>query len=85
MTPAPDFTCIRDLIDCWPVRDDLAADLRAAGHDVTVDRIHKWARNGVPNRFQHAMVEAAQARGFPITAEIMVRMHHRPVNRDAAA
>lgn len=65
---------ITALIDLWPARRDLAADI-----GVMTDRVHKWAKsNAIPARFHLRVVMAAEERGFPVTAELMVRLHDTP-------
>lgn len=60
-----------DLISMWPTRRALSEDI-----GVSVDRVHKWATAGtIPAKFHLGILEAAQVRGFAITAEQMVRMH----------
>lgn len=63
---------ITALIDLWPARRDLASDV-----GVMTDRVHKWAKyNAIPARFHLRVVTAAESRGFPVTAELIVRLHH---------
>lgn len=62
---------ITALIDLWPARRDLAADV-----GVMTDRVHKWAKsNAIPARFHLRVVKAAESRGFPVTADLMLRLH----------
>lgn len=62
---------ISAVIDLWPTRKDLASDL-----DVSVDRVHKWAQtNAVPARFHFGLLNAAVQRGYPVTADLLVRLH----------
>ena len=72
-----EHTRVKDLIDKWPSRAALAADLEAViGEPVSVDRVHKWAQaDSIPSGFQAHVIEAAALRGFEITPEQMVRIH----------
>lgn len=68
-------TCktVRNLIDQWPVRRDLASDL-----GVTVDRVNKWVRvESIPARYHAGLLRAAWRRGYSVSAEDLVRMHDR--------
>lgn len=68
------------LIDLWPARRDLAADI-----GVMTDRVHKWAKsNAIPARFHLRVLQAAELRGFPVSPELMVRLHHAAVQGDGA-
>jgi len=73
------FSTIRDVIDSWPKRLDLASDL-----GTSVDRIHKWVRsNTIPPKYHQALLLAAQRRGFDLSADDLVRIHAAP-EKDAA-
>lgn len=76
-------TPVKDLIDRWPSRAALAADLEAViGEPVSVDRVHKWAQaNSIPSGFQAHVIAAGDRRGFNITPDEMVQMH--AVGREA--
>lgn len=66
-------TTIRELIDLWPSRKALAEDV-----STTLDRVHKWAVVGaIPARFHFAVIEAAKARGFSLSADTIVTLHKR--------
>lgn len=71
-TPLPDT--VRALVDLWPTRAALAADIRSTKH-----RVDKWAQvNAVPAWFHAGLIRAAQARGFDfVTADLLVRLHDR--------
>lgn len=74
------FSSIRDLIDAWPTRSALADDL-----GVKVDRVHKWARaNRIPVDHLGAVLRAAHARGFEISADRLIDLHQPDLGRDAA-
>jgi hypothetical protein len=63
---------VTHLIDLWPTRRDLASDIA-----VMPDRVHKWAKaNAIPAKFHLRIVRAAERRQFPITPELLVRLHH---------
>ncbi|MCB1340787.1 MAG: hypothetical protein KDK24_06940 [Pseudooceanicola sp.] len=76
-----DFSNIRDVIDMWPTRavlaDEMSAILEVAGGRVTGEQVHKWAQKAaIPARFHQTLLEAARRRGFPVTADVIVRLHH---------
>lgn len=74
------ISTIKDLIDLWPTRADLADDV-----DASKDRVNGWAKAGsIPARYHHAVCESGVRRGFPITAELLDRLHHDAVRRRAA-
>ena len=72
------ISTVRDLIDLWPKRSELAADLTCElRRPVSVDSVHKWAANGgIPAKYQRAVVIAASRRGFRVDADLMLRLHH---------
>lgn len=72
-----DVSSISDIVNLWPDRATLAADLRELGHsEVQAGRVHKWAENcSIPSRYQHALLQAARARGFQLTADRLVELH----------
>lgn len=73
-----DVETIKDLINLWPTRADLALDLTAVlgEHRVSADQVHKWARsNSIPARFHFAVVRAGTKRGFDVTADAIARLH----------
>lgn len=62
---------VKALIDLWPARKELASDI-----GTTVDRVHKWAAAGaVPARFHQRIIDAGARRGFPLSANLLVRLH----------
>lgn len=63
---------IRSLIDAWPNRKALAAEIGA-----NTEAVHKWASSGrIPPRWQAKVITAAQQRGlWHVTAEWMVLQH----------
>lgn len=65
-------TPIRNLIDRWGARKQLADEIGAS-----LASVHKWAKfDRIPSSWQAAVIRAAQARGFiDITAEWMVMNH----------
>lgn len=65
------ISTIKDLIDLWPTRKDLAGDL-----GTSLDRVHKWAASGcIPARYHAGVLRAATHRGFVVTADDLVRLH----------
>lgn len=80
-------TRVKDLIDRWPSRAALAADLEAViGEPVSVDRVHKWAQaDSIPSGFQAHVIAAGQRRGFDISPEQMVRIHAVPASSHSEA
>lgn len=72
-----DISSISDLVNLWPNRKALADDCNAiAGRPlVTVHKVHKWAETGsIRAIYQYLVVLAAESRGFPVTAEVMIRL-----------
>ncbi|HCZ00155.1 MAG: hypothetical protein A3D16_12250 [Rhodobacterales bacterium RIFCSPHIGHO2_02_FULL_62_130] len=66
-----EISSIKLLIDRWPNRKDLAADI-----GVSPDRVHKWAQTeSIPARFHARILRAASLREISISAEDLVRLH----------
>ena len=66
---------IHALVALWPTRKDLAVDL-----GVPVDRVQKWPQVGsIPSKYHQAIIDAGVARGFPLSAKLIVRLHASPV------
>lgn len=83
-----EISTIRDLVNLWPTRADLAADVRDAfpGLTVSVHQVHKWAeKQSIPARYHYPVFKAAEVRGFEVTAEKIAQMHSRPAERKGAA
>jgi len=77
---------IPDVINLWPRRADLAADLSGicADRSVSVAQVHKWAASeSIPARFHFSLIQAAAQRGYPVTADLLAQAHHF-VRRGAA-
>ncbi|SFR40614.1 hypothetical protein SAMN04488005_1528 [Yoonia tamlensis] len=69
---------IKDLIDLWPFRRTLADEV-----GVSADRVHKWAlSNAIPAAFHAQVIQCGVARGFPIDADLIVRLHAKPLPVD---
>lgn len=71
---------IKSLIDLWPSRRALAAEVNAllpsGVRTVTPDQVHKWAANGaIRSQYQQFVLLAGISRGFPITADAMIKLH----------
>jgi hypothetical protein len=69
---------IRDLINLWPRRADLVNDMRAEcpSVEVSIHQVNKWAeKKAISPKYHHAVLLAAQSRGFPVTAELIVELH----------
>jgi hypothetical protein len=65
----------KDLIDLWPSRRALADEV-----GVSADRVHKWAlSNAIPAGFHALVIEYGVARGFPVDANLIVRLHAKPM------
>lgn len=70
---------IPQMIDMWPTRRELAADVGA-----NLDAVHKWAqKNSIPAHWQASFVEAAKRRGFMISADDVDAAHD--LRREGAA
>jgi hypothetical protein len=73
------ISSVRDLIDLWPARKGLAD---ACG--VPVARVHKWAEVGsIPAKYHLAVLNSALGAGYPVTADLMVRLHAQQLERAA--
>lgn len=75
-----ELSTIRDLVNLWPRRADLARDLSDllpdAQDSVSVAQVHKWAQHGaIPARYHHAILQAARKREIALSAEQLVQMH----------
>ncbi|RBW42556.1 hypothetical protein DS901_13410 [Loktanella sp. D2R18] len=71
----------KDLIDMWPSRRTLANEV-----GVSADRVHKWAlSNAIPAGFHAQVIECGAARGFPVDADLIVKLHARPMVNDFAS
>lgn len=80
-------TTIHELIALWPSRADLAADIALGDVDrVGVAQVAKWAqRQSIPAKYHFQLLTAAQRRGLPVTAELIVRLHATTPKPGAAA
>jgi hypothetical protein len=80
------ISSIRDLVNLWPTRSSLVADLgkTCPGLKVTTPQVHKWASNGsIPAKYHFPILMAARLRGFSITADRIAELHAPPIE-DAA-
>jgi hypothetical protein len=69
---------VKDIVDLWPNRAALAADIDSEADPVTVAQINKWAQRGtIPSPYHARVLRAAEARGFAITAAQIVAAHDR--------
>lgn len=69
---------ITDLVNLWPTRAALADDIGVVSPEVkvTASQVHKWAeKNSIRAIYHKAVLLAAQSRGFPVTAELIVALH----------
>jgi DNA-binding transcriptional regulator YiaG len=75
------ISTIRDLIALWPGRAVFAAEV-----GVPLARVHKWiTANAIPARHHFRIVVIAQARGFAVTADLLVLLHAEPLQSEDAA
>lgn len=64
-------TTVRELVDLWPSRLEVADDI-----DASVAQVHKWVQhNSIPAKYHWKIVTAAKTRKFALTAEDMLRLH----------
>lgn len=73
-----EISSIRDLVGCWPSRAAMVADVNAvlAAPAVTIHQINKWAEKcSIPAKYHWPVIEAGTRRGYPLTAEMIVRLH----------
>ncbi|MGB1389258.1 MAG: hypothetical protein ACPG61_10265 [Paracoccaceae bacterium] len=66
------------------------ADIRQQCPDIelTIHQVNKWGEKGaILAKYQHAVLLAAQYRGFPVTADLIVALHapERKSQRNNAA
>lgn len=79
---------IRDLINLWPSRAALLADLQSACPTLpmSIHRINKWAEtNSIRAQYHFAVLRAAQLRGLNVTADLIVALHAPDADRGGAA
>ncbi len=71
------ISSVRDLINLWPKRADLAAELaQEMRRPVSVDQVHKWAQAGsIPPKFQFFVLKVAKGHGFSVDADLMLELH----------
>lgn len=78
---------IRDLVNLWPKRSELAQDMCQflGGIKVTTGQVHKWTETGsIPPKYHQALLLSARGRGFEaVTADLIVALH-APVPGEAA-
>jgi hypothetical protein len=72
-----------DVIGLWPTAAEFASDV-----GVGVERARKWgSRNSIPGEWFVPIADAAQRRGFDVTAQRLAEIAsaaRRPLNGDAA-
>lgn len=74
------ISTVKALIDLWPLRREAAQDF-----GVDTDRVNGWVKAGsIPARYHRRVCIAAERRGFPITADLIDRLHCDCEGRDAA-
>ena len=81
-----EVSSIKDLINLWPARKALADEMTkdCPDHPVSVHQVNKWAEIGsIRAQFHLSLLRCAQARGFPVTAELLVRLHAPNAGRAA--
>jgi hypothetical protein len=77
---------VRQIIDLWPSRPELAADLTSEADPVTTAQVNKWAQRGVIPAVYHArLLRAADRRGFAVSAGQIVAAHDQPTPSEDAA
>lgn len=72
------ISSIRELINLWPTRAELANDLNIACASLRASaaQVHKWAEKGsIPSKYHHHVLTSGQARGFAISAALLVSLH----------
>ena len=76
-----DVHTIKNLIGLWPSRAVFLEDLRDLREQfpdlkVSIHQVNKWAEKGsIPPRYHFPIVVAAQGREFPVSAELIARLH----------
>lgn len=70
---------IRALIALWPSRKAFADAI-----GVPLDRVHKWVTaDAIPAKHHLAVLRSASLHGFPVSAEMLVRLHAEIATPDA--
>lgn len=73
-----EISSIRDLINLWPTRAQLADDIRIRAPSLRVNaaQVHKWADAGsIPSKYHYPILESARDRGFGVSADLIVELH----------
>lgn len=69
-----EFESIRAVIDAWPTRAELAADI-----GTEAARVHKWAQAGsIPARYHWRIILAARERDIALSSDELARLHDAP-------
>jgi len=79
------LSSIKAVINLWPTRAAFAQDMCSVNRalPVTVHQAHKWAEKGaIPANRHQSLIRAAALHGFPVTAELIVRLHDSPSHSD---
>lgn len=69
---------IRDLVNLWPSRAALVDEMSRVPprRAVSIHQVNKWAVTGsIPAKYHYQLVQAAEARRLPVTADVLVRLH----------
>jgi len=81
------LSSIKSVINLWPTRAAFAQDMCSVNRalPVTVHQAHKWAEKGaIPASRHQSVISAAALHGYPVTAELIVRLHDMPANTTQA-
>lgn len=75
------ISTVRQLVTLWPSRSAFAEDC-----GVPLERVHGWVRgSSIPARYHAAVLRGAVSRGFALTAEVLVAIHDKEADPEAAA
>lgn len=73
-----EFSTLSDIVNLWPSRQALAAEMTAFCplQPVSKHQAHKWAEKGsMPSKYHQQFLRACQARNFDVSAEMIIRLH----------
>lgn len=73
-----EFSTLSDIVNLWPNREALATEMTGFCplQPVSKHQAHKWAEKGsMPSKYHHQFLQACKARSFPVSAEVIIRLH----------
>lgn len=65
---------ITEILSRWPSRRDVYEDAKAANPDLDMVAVHRWFKRGsLPSKYDAALIQGADRRGFGLHAMELVR------------